>query len=167
MTISLPVQMRLPHVQARESFRPSVYTLISLRDRAQRLNDPLASLASLVCNILKAYKNSCGLVKSLIEIVYEYGVEKIEWNAQMDATEIHVLNDIETSVIPDQWNQIESNDFAVQVDGYKTYFMQRRISSRHSVNDPLHTSFLFSKIFSLSKASSESYMYSRDYRSIS
>ncbi|GAW04937.1 hypothetical protein LENED_006761 [Lentinula edodes] len=130
--------MRLPHVQARESFRPSVYTLISLRDRAQRLNDPLASLASL---------NSCGLVKSLIEIVYEYGVEKIEWNAQMDATEIHVLNDIETSVIPEQWNKIESNDFAVQVDGYKTYFMQRRISSRHS-------------------ASSESYIYSRDYRSI-
>lgn len=49
-----------PSSQTGATFRPSVYALINLHTRARRIGDPLAPLASLVCDILKAYKVSRG-----------------------------------------------------------------------------------------------------------
>ncbi|KAJ3797518.1 hypothetical protein GGU11DRAFT_65695 [Lentinula aff. detonsa] len=118
--------MRPLHTQARETFHLSVYALINLRTRAQRRDDPLAPLAYMICNILKTYQGSCNLVQTLIQVICEYGVEKIERNAKVDAAEIDALKDIELSLIPNQWNKADSVDFSLQVEIYITYFLQKR-----------------------------------------
>ncbi|KAE9402153.1 hypothetical protein BT96DRAFT_562083 [Gymnopus androsaceus JB14] len=109
------------------AFRPSVYALINLRTRAQRIDDPLAPLASLVCDIIKAYKSSSNLVKTLIQLVYEYGVDKIEKNAEVDHEELSRLNQIESSLSRHEWpNEQHSDDVTNQIQRYITYFTARR-----------------------------------------
>ncbi|KAJ3712964.1 hypothetical protein F5878DRAFT_636610 [Lentinula raphanica] len=110
--------MRLYH-SPNSGFRPTVYALINLRTRAQRPHDPLAPLA---------LSNSCGLIRSLIEIIYEYGVAKIERNANLDASEVDALRNIETALIPDQWNRADSDDFSTQIEDYKDFFLGLRMN---------------------------------------
>ncbi|KAJ3999082.1 hypothetical protein F5050DRAFT_1709987 [Lentinula boryana] len=88
---------------------------------AQRRNDPLAPLA---------YMGSCNLVQSLIEVIYEYGVEKIEENTESDAAEIDALKDIESSLIPDQWNKADSDDFSAQVEIITTILTTGQVIER-------------------------------------
>ncbi|KIK64006.1 hypothetical protein GYMLUDRAFT_426892 [Collybiopsis luxurians FD-317 M1] len=73
---------------SRPAFRPSVYALMSLRSRARRADDPLAPLASRIYNILKSYEDSSDNMQSLIILLYEFGLEMMERNADTDETSV-------------------------------------------------------------------------------
>ncbi|KAF9070747.1 hypothetical protein BDP27DRAFT_585212 [Rhodocollybia butyracea] len=105
LSSSDPCPEMQPYPHSVGAFQPSAYALINLRTRAQRADDPLAPFASHICNILRSYKSSCKPIQNLIEMLYDFGVEKIDSNTETDDRELAALSDIETAIRPTLWKE--------------------------------------------------------------
>jgi len=66
------------------------------------------------------------VVKSLIQLIYEFGVEKVEKNAETNHMELSMLTQIESCLSRFQWTQQPSEDVRAQIQQYIAFFNERR-----------------------------------------